>query len=123
MIHDIKPLEQISDYLFFLYQILGVIGFALAVVLVLFFLRMKKRDPKKEALTKLRALELNDAKKDAYLISKLARQLLVDEQIEQKFLALEDMLARYKYKKNVDAFDAQIKKEFALFLELVSARI
>jgi C-terminal processing protease CtpA/Prc len=123
MIHDIKPLEQVSDYLFFLYTAFGVFVFVIAVILLQFILRMRKRDPKKEALVRLRSLELKDAKKDAYLISKLARKLLVDEQITQKFTALEESLARYKYKKNVDAFDEQTKREFALFLELASARI
>ncbi len=120
---DIKPPVAVPDYSLFLFIALVVLALLLAGVIGYFIYKTLQKDPKREVLEKLEALDLSDPKRDAYAVTPLGRQLLVDEQLREKFAVLNARLERYKYKKEVAAVDGETKKQLALFIELVHGRI
>lgn len=123
MIHDIKPIEPIVDYFFYIFVGFGAACLLLLAVGTIAYFRTKKPNTQKEILKRLKRIDFSKPKKDAYMISALARELIVDEQMEQKYEQLFAMLQKYKYQKEVPPFESEIKREFELFLELADARI
>lgn len=122
-LYDIKPIEPIVDYTFYIFVVFGVIVLLGLIFGVLSYLRMRKPNPQKLALSKLQAIDYVNPKQDAYTITTVAKELVVDEQMEQKYENLVIHLQKYKYQKEVPPFDEVTKKEFELFLELANARI
>lgn len=123
MIKDIKPLVQIVDYSLYIYYGLIFLGVLLVGLGIYLFVRLKQTNKQKEILYKLKSIDFKDAKKDAYTITALSKELVVDEQLEQKSQELNFLLQKYKYKKDVPPFDDETMKKFELFLELASVRI
>ncbi|MGM0533582.1 MAG: hypothetical protein ACQERK_03690 [Campylobacterota bacterium] len=121
MLADIKPIEPMHDFVFYLFVAALILAVAAAAAFA-FFLRGLK-NPQKQTLKRLRRLDLHDSKKAAYTITKEARKLIVDEQMREKYEQLRTHLEPYKYKKSVPAFDKEVRDEFSLFLELAGARV
>ena len=122
-IKDIKPLVAIEDYSFYLLLFLIALAVLAIILVVYWFYANYKKDPKKEVLQQLHSMPLDDAKEDAYTITKLAKQLIVDDTMAQKYDALVMKLDRYKYKKDVDSFDEDTLMELRHFLGLADARV
>jgi len=122
-IYDIKPIEPIVDYFFYLFVAFVIVLLLLTAVAIVAYFRNKKPNRKKEILQQLKQIDYSDAKKDAYTITTLAKELVVDEQMQQKYEQLLKMLQKYKYKKEVPPFDEKVKREFELFVGLADARI
>ncbi len=119
--HDIKPLVEIPDYSFYLYVLFILVATTLAAVLVYLLIRLlsrKKENSRAQILRRLRGLDMSDAKKVAYEITKYGRYIVTDESRARIYEDLVRKLTRYKYKKEVPPLDEDIKKEIRLFLRV-----
>ena len=120
-LRDIKPLVEIPDYSFFLYLLFIVVVTTLAAVAVYLVIRLfgrKKKNRRAEILARLRSLDLADAKKAAYEITKWGRYIVTDESRARLYEDLVRKLTRYKYKKEVPPLDEDIKRQIHLFLRV-----
>lgn len=120
-LRDIKPLVEIPDYSFFLYLLFIVVVTTLAAVAVYLVIRLfgrKKKNRRAEILARLRSLDLADAKKTAYEITRWGRYIVTDESRARLYEDLVRKLTRYKYKKEVPPLDEDIKRQIHLFLRV-----
>ncbi len=118
---SIKPLMEIPDYSFYLYLLFIVVVTTLAAVLVYLLLRAlsrKKISKKEEIKKRLRSLDLKDAKRVAYEITKYGRYLVSDESKARLYEDLVKKLTLYKYKKEVPPLGEELKREIKLFLQV-----
>lgn len=124
---DIKPLLEIPDNSYYLYW--GLIIFAaLLVAGILFFVIKKLWDNRKINLAKgylesIKTIDWADTKKSAYEATHYARLLATDERRKELFSQLEPMLEQYKYKKVVDAIDADTQNKFNLYVQVADESI
>lgn len=124
---DIKPLLEIPDNSYYIYW--GLIIFAaLLVAGILFFVIKKLWDNRKINLAKgylesIKTIDWADTKKSAYEATHYARLLATDERRKELFSQLEPMLEQYKYKKVVDAIDADTKNKFNLYVQVADESI
>lgn len=110
-LRDIKDLLEISDYSLYYAVILLVSVCALCVFLVILLRRKKGNEKLLIAKDKLANIDLKEAKKSAYMLTKYAKILAPREECEK----LDAMLVAYKYKKEQQKFsdaDAQTIKDF-----------
>jgi len=126
-LRDIKPLLQIPDNSYYIYW--GLIIFisllALGIVFFVFkkFWENRKINLAKGYLEALKNIDWKDTKKSAYEATHYARLLATDDRKKELFSQLEPMLEQYKYKKVVDALDADVEKQFNLYVQVVDERI
>lgn len=124
---DIKPLLEIPDNSYYIYW--GLIIFAvLLAVGILFFVIKKLWDNRKINLAKgylesIKTIDWADTKKSAYEATHYARLLATDERRKELFSQLEPMLEQYKYKKVVDAIDADTQNKFNLYVQVADESI
>lgn len=124
---DIKPLLEIPDNSYYIYW--GLIIFAaLLVAGILFFVIKKLWDNRKINLAKgylesIKTIDWADTKKSAYEATHYARLLATDERRKELFSQLEPMLEQYKYKKVVDAIDADTQNKFNLYVQVADESI
>lgn len=120
-LRDIKPLVEIPDYSFYLYMAVMVIVTLLIALMLFYLIRFfsKKRVDKREQILKyLRALPFDNPKRVAYAITKYGRFLVKDESSARLYEELVRKLTKYKYKKEVDPLDEELKREIKLFLRV-----
>ena len=119
-IHDIKGLVEIPDFTQYLYMALWVLGIVFFFVIIFFIFRYfynKNRNQRKNYYKILKELDLSNAKKSAYTISKYSR-LLVSNEREQKLCEeLIEALDNYKYKKEVEPLNDEVKIHFGRFMD------
>jgi len=124
-IHDIQPLVQVEDHSLYFFIALVVLVLFLVIAAGYFFIKFiknrKKENLRKKAYEALVAVNLNDAKKAAYEITRLALVFKDDSsQIEQKYETLLSMLDKYKYRKTIDeALDDEVKSYYHIFVEMI----
>jgi len=124
---DIKPLLEIPDNSYYIYW--GLIIFAaLLVAGILLFVIKKLWDNRKINLAKgylesIKTIDWVDTKKSAYEATHYARLLATDERRKELFSQLEPMLEQYKYKKVVDAIDADTQNKFNLYVQVADESI
>lgn len=119
-IHDIKQLVEIPDisfYIFIALIILVVAFISLISFLIYKYFNNKKRNLRKEYYKILKDISFDDTKQTAYTISKYSR-LLATSELEIKLCKeLIDELEKYKYKKNVEKFDGNVKVRYGIFMD------
>lgn len=119
-LRDIKELVTIEDYSLYFFVTLVVLISLLLIGLLIYGLKQWKRSAthsKKElAMRYLNALNFENPKETAYLISKWGIYLVEDMQREE-FEMLLKTIEKYKYKKDVPSFCAEDIEKIALFLE------
>jgi len=126
-LRDIKPLLEIPDSSYYIYW--GLIIFAALLLLgILFFVAKKFWENRKINLAKgyleaIKKIDWKDSKKSAYEATHYARLLATDERRKELFSQLEPMLEQYKYKKVVDAIDADTQKQFNLYVQVADESI
>ncbi|MDF1881133.1 hypothetical protein JHD50_07420 [Sulfurimonas sp. MAG313] len=125
-LHDIKPLVEVPDNsLMVLIIIASVLLSLILIALGLWawkkFTKTKKINLKKKYLKKMHAINTQNAKQAAYEISEYARFLVSSPEEIALLERLDEGLAQYKYKKTVEALDAQMLKQFKEFLEVIDA--
>ncbi len=122
-LRDIKGLVEVSDYS--LYYLLGLIGIAVLVLVVIglyLYKKLTQKAPmtqKKLAMELLKKFEVHDAKQSAYEFSHLAQYAVKDDQ-RQQLEALLKELEPYKFKKEVPELDAQLKERLETFVKELS---
>ncbi len=121
-IHDIKPLlpiPEISIYLFIVLIAVGVLVLMAGLVyLWRWWRRHKKTDPRIGWLKKLDKMDLADAKRSAYIMTRYGRLLAEDKRRQEILSQLLPRLERYKYKKDVPPLDDETKRFMKLFIEM-----
>ncbi len=122
-LHDIKPLMPIDDYSFYYFLALVIIG-GIIVTGVLFLLlkwfrQRKRHNIRKEHLQRLHAVDLGDAKKAAYELTKYGATFKDDDQRHKEMYEnMIQKLSNYKYKKQVGSFDDETKAVINLYREM-----
>lgn len=121
-IRDIKPLLPIPDISLYLFFGLLAAGLLMLGVLLYFFwkwwVKHRKADPRVAWLKQLDAIDFNQPKKAAYLMTKYGRLLAEDKRRQEILEQLIPKLERYKYKKEVPPLDEEVKKYMKLFIEM-----
>lgn len=119
-LRDIKGLVEVTDYS--LYYLLGIVGVAVIILIVLGVLLYKyltKKEPltqKKVAMELLEKFEFGDAKQSVYEFSYLA-QYAVNEAQRRELEQLLAELEPYKFKKEVPELDDALKAKMQNFIE------
>lgn len=123
-IHDIKSLTQIPDYSFFIFISLIIVALMIVIVLIYFIYKtFKNRDFKRRnSFEILKNIDLNDAKKSAYLITQHSRILVSNEKEEKLLNELIESLYQYKYKKNVSSINEESQQKFKTFMDLLNVK-
>ncbi len=123
-LHDIKPLIEIQEYS--IYYFSGLVFIAFVVIIGLGYLAYKyiqnrnSFNIRAEHLKLLKQLDLSDAKKAAYEVTHYGATFAQDsEQHQRTYENLVDELQRYKYKKNVEAFEAQTKEHIDNYIGML----
>lgn len=118
-LRDIKPIVEVPDHSLWLFAAL-VAAAVLAVALLLFWLRRRKRrvrDPKRsEALRRLEAIDYRETKKAVYDFSLLGH-FVVTPQTEPTFRALLAQLEAYKFQKRVPPLEDALRSQMQAFIE------
>lgn len=122
-LHDIKTIVEVQEYS--LYYLIGTISLVLILACGIFYLvynwlkNKNKYNKRKEHLKLLKAVDLKDAKKSAYLITLYGATFKDDgERHTQMFHNLQERLEAYKYKKEVDEIDEETRGYIELFREM-----
>ena len=121
-IHDIKDLTQIPDISFYIF--LGLSMLAILVLLILIFIiykyfKNKKKNKRKEYYKILKEIDLNESKESAYKISKYTRLLVTNQREENLFNELNEELEKFKYKKEVEPLNDEVKILFGRFMDII----
>jgi len=111
-LHDIKPIVEIGEYSFYYFLFLSTVAFLVACVIVyllyLWFKRKKAFNVRKEHKKLLNGIDLSDTKKAAYLVTLYGATFSRDSaRHAQMYQNVMNRLEAYKYKTNVDVFDAE----------------
>jgi len=123
-LHDIKPLVEIHEYS--LYYFIGVSLFAALLLFGLLYLAYKwvknrqKFNLRAEHYRLLNTVDYSNPKKAAYDLTLYGATFKDDS--ERHFKAYENMiekLEKYKYKKNVENFDADTLHVIELYKEMI----
>lgn len=113
-LHDIKPIVEIQEYS--LYYFLATVSIAMVVLfglLYLLYMWIQKRNrfnQRAENLKLIQTLDINKTKEYAYGITSLGFIFKDDSpQHSEMYENLTARLGEYKYKKEVDEFDDEVK--------------
>lgn len=118
-LHDIKEIVEVQEHSLMILS--GWVLFALAIMMMAFYLfknrrkRRKKATPKELALQKLRAIDYNNPKEVVYTFQEQAKLFLEDKN-RQEFDAIMKTLEVYKYKKDVPTLADEIKAKIEAFI-------
>jgi len=119
-INDIKDIVDIPDYSIYIFSAM-IIAIIIIIGLIIYFIykyfKNKKHDIKKEYFKILQNLDLNDTKNSAYKITKYGTILASSQREKRLISSLNAQLEKYKYKKDVEPFDDNIKNQFHIFLD------
>ena len=124
LIHDIKPLIEIQEYSLYYFLALLVFGvFVVAVILYFLIKYLKSRNKfniRKEHYKLLENIDFSDAKRSAYDISFYGLTFRDDSPRHTEMYAnLQERLEEYKYKKNVQDMDSEIKGYVNLYKDMI----
>lgn len=121
-IHDIKNLVEIPDISLYIYMLLWILSILFIFILIFLlykYFNNKNKNKRKEYYKILKDLDLKDSKQSAYTISKYIKLLAQNEREKRLASELIEELERYKYKKDVDEFEDDVKIIFARFMDSI----
>lgn len=118
-INGLKGLETIPDITLYLFILLIIVSIIILSSLIYLLYRSfkTKNNPRKVYYKKLQELDLNDTKNSAYKMSKCIKELAKNDREIKLAQELISDLEKYKYKKNVEAFDSNIHRKYELFMD------
>lgn len=119
-LHDIKELEKIPDNSFFIFLALVLLGFIFLLILIFFITKLiknRKKSPRKIYFEILKNIDFSNSKKSAYTITKYSRLIASNEREKKLANELIESLEKYKYKKEIENIDDEIKAKFSVFLD------
>jgi len=123
-LHDIKPLMPIEDYSLYYFIVLSIVAIGIVVGIIFLlvrFLRGRKRyNQRKDYFQKIVQLDLNDSKKTAYDLTRYGALFSEDStRHKEMYKNLVERLAPYKYKKDVDGFDDEVRGYIELYKGMI----
>ncbi|WP_428739212.1 hypothetical protein [Sulfurimonas sp.] len=119
-LHDIKPLMEVQEYSFY-YFLAIVIAVTVIVIGVLYLLyryfkERKRYNKRKDYLARLKDLDMHDTKQSAYDLTMYGAVFKDDTPRHLKHYELMvEKLQAYKYKKSVEAFDADTLRQIDVY--------
>lgn len=119
-LNDIKELEKIPDNSFFIFLALVLLGFIFLLILIFFITKLiknRKKSPRKIYFEILKNVDFSDSKKSAYTITKYSRLIASNEREKKLANELIESLEKYKYKKEIENIDDEIKAKFSVFMD------
>ncbi len=127
-IKDIKPPVEISDWSEYLLWGLAALLIVALIVGIWFLIKYikanKKIDQKRLWLEELYKVDWSNPKDTAYRITKYGRLLSEDDERRKRMYEhLLPLLERYKYRKQVDSADYEVKREFEMFRKVCDESI
>ncbi len=123
-LHDIKPLIEIQEYSFeffvFLSIFVGLLVTGMAYLLYRYFKNRNRFNIRAEHSKILHSISFENPKEAAYKIT-LYGLTFKDDSLrhEQNYEALVDLLENYKYKRDVEKFDEDVKRQFERYLGMI----
>ena len=119
-LNDIKELEKIPDNSLFIFLALVLLGFIFLLILIFFITKLiknRKKNPRKIYFKILKNVDFSDSKKSAYTITKYSRLIVSNEREKKLAIELIESLEKYKYKKEVENIDNEVKAKFSIFMD------
>ena len=119
-LNDIKELEKIPDNSLFIFSALILLGFIFLLILIFFITKLiknRKKNPRKIYFKILKNVNFSDSKKSAYTITKYSRLIVSNEREKKLAIELIESLEKYKYKKEVENIDNEVKVKFSIFMD------
>ncbi len=119
-LNDIKELEKIPDNSLFIFSALILLGFIFLLILIFFITKLiknRKKNPRKIYFKILKNVNFSDSKKSAYTITKYSRLIVSNEREKKLAIELIESLEKYKYKKEVENIDNEVKAKFSIFMD------
>jgi len=119
-LNDIKELEKIPDNSLFIFSALILLGFIFLLILIFFITKLiknRKKNPRKIYFKILKNVNFSDSKKSAYTITKYSRLIVSNEREKKLAIELIESLEKYKYKKEVENIDNEVKGKFSVFMD------
>ena len=123
-LHDIKPILEVQEYsLYYFVALILLVFFLLLGFAYIFYknFKAKKRfSLRKEHHERLKLLDLSKTKDAAYSIS-LYGQTFKNDSLRhtEMYENIQSKLESYKYKKSVEAFDANTLKSIELYRGMI----
>ena len=113
-LHDIKPILEIQEYSIYYFSgmvfLSLVLLFAIGYLLYMWIKQRNSFNQRKENLKLINELDLSNTKESAYGITALGFIFKDDSPRHSEMYAnLSARLGEYKYKKEVDKFDEEVK--------------
>lgn len=123
-LHDIKPLIEVQEYSFYYFAaIVGVACIILLGVLYLLYRYFKERNKynkRKDHLRIFNTLDYENTKQAAYDLTHFGATFKDDTPRHHKHYDLMvEKLQNYKYKKSVEAFDADTLRQIKIYQEML----
>ena len=118
-LHDIFPKVPNSEYSFYIFLAINLVGFAL-----LYFLYkiLRTRQNKLHPLHILEHYNPDDGKQTAYQISYYGKQLATSKTQKQHLAQLEEKLAVYKYLKISQSLSKEEQEEIEKFIHTIKGK-
>ena len=119
-LNDIKELEKIPDNSLFIFSALILLGFIFLLILIFFITKLiknRKKNPRKIYFDILKNIDFSNSKKSAYTITKYSRLIVSNEREKKLAIELIESLEKYKYKKEVENIDNEVKGKFSVFMD------
>lgn len=119
-LNDIKELEKIPDNSLFIFLALVLLGFIFLLILIFFITKLiknRKKNPRKIYFKILKNVDFSNSKKSAYTITKYSRLIVSNEREKKLAIELIESLEKYKYKKEVENIDNEVKAKFSIFMD------
>ncbi|MBN2817211.1 MAG: hypothetical protein JXQ67_11045 [Campylobacterales bacterium] len=125
-LHDIKPIIDIEEYsLHYLLTLIGVVSIivvAIIYLLIRWYMRKNRVNLRKEYVTILKGLDLQNTKSSAYALTLYGAAFKNDSLRHQEaYKELFEALETYKYKKDVGTFDTQTLHFIAIYQGMLDA--
>jgi hypothetical protein len=125
-LHDIKGLVEIpDDSIYYFFGLIGLITVLLIIITVLWYRYLKRTkavDLQKLYKEELLNSDLNQTKQTAYKLSHYGQLLDKNETQQAAFDLIALELKHFKYKKEVPAFDTELRSSISNFLDSLNAQ-
>lgn len=121
-LQDIKDIEKIPDNSIFLFSILVFLAILILLVIIFFIIKLlkkKKISDRKKYYKILENVDFIDSKNAAYIITKYARLISLNDREKKLSEELIEELEKFKYKRNVENIDNLIKVKYSIFMDSV----
>lgn len=119
-LNDIKELEKIPDNSLFIFLAIVFLGLIFLLILIFFISKLiknRKKSPRKIYFEILKDVDFSDSKKSAYTITKYSRLIASNDREKKLANELIESLEKYKYKKETEEIDNEIKAKFSVFMD------